>query len=112
MTLRTGRTEFTEQQILNFGLDHGGIKPPTSMRAALAYAEGLGWVRAPIKGTYPYEQYDYTSGNLDYMGINTDPAAADADTDWCVFKYTWSGGNCTKIQMLVGSWTGRAGLSW
>ena len=105
------RTHFSEQEVLNFGLDDIEVAP-TSMRGGLQWVEGLGWIRSPVNGVFPYEQYDYTSGNLDYKGINTDSSAADADTDWVIWKFTWSSGNCTKIQMLVGSWTGRAGLSW
>jgi hypothetical protein len=55
------------------------------------------------------KQYDYTSGNLDYSGFNISASAADADVTWYVWKYTWVGANCTKIQgPAVGSWTGRA----
>ena len=109
--IRFPKTEYTPQAIANMGLDSIDVAP-TSIRGGLEFVEGMGWLRSPIKGVYPYEQYDYTSGDLDYMGINNDGSAADGDTDWIVFKYTWSGGNCTKIQMLIGSWTGRAGLSW
>lgn len=101
------RTQFTPQEILNFGLDESNIAP-TSLRGGLEWAEGLGWLRHPINGVYPYEQYDYTSGNLDYKGINTDRSADDADTDWIIFKYTWVSNNCTKIQMRITSWTNRA----
>lgn len=55
------------------------------------------------------QKYDYTSGNLDYAGKNTDLSALDADTDWYIWKYTWVGSNCTLIQgPRVTSWTNRA----
>lgn len=58
------------------------------------------------------KQFAYDSdGNVEYAGFNTDGSAADGDTDWYVWKYTWSSGNCTKIQGPVeGSWTGRVAL--
>jgi hypothetical protein len=101
------RTQFTEQEILNMGLDESNIAP-TSLRGSLTWAKGLGWLRNPVNGVFPYEQFDYTSGNIDYKGINTDIAAADTDPDWIIFKYTWTGDNCTKIQMRITSWTLRA----
>jgi len=58
-------------------------------------------------------KYDYTSGDLDYKGLNTDECATDGDTSWRIWKYTWDGGNMTKLQgPLVGTWTGRSGLGW
>jgi len=56
------------------------------------------------------KKFDYTSGDLDYMGENENSSAADGDTDWTVYKFTWVGLNCTVIQKRSGSWTGRAAL--
>ncbi len=56
------------------------------------------------------KKLDYTSGNLDYMGENVNADAADGDTDWTIYKFTWDGTNCTVIQKRTGSWTGRAAL--
>ncbi len=53
-------------------------------------------------------KYDWTSGNLDYKGVNGNSDAADADTDWTIYKYTWVADNPTQIQERQGSWTGRA----
>jgi hypothetical protein len=106
-TIKFPPTYYTEQEIMNMGLDSKDVAP-TSLRGSLQFAEGLGWMRTPVKGTFPYEQYDYTSGNLDYAGFNTDITAADADTDWLIFKYEWSAGNCVKIRMRITSWTDRA----
>ena len=54
------------------------------------------------------KKFDYTSGNLDYLGVNENADAADGDTDWTIYKLTWVGSNCTVIQKREGSWTGRA----
>ena len=57
--------------------------------------------------------YDYTSGDLDYKGMNTKVVALDSDPNWRIWKYTWGGGNMTKLQgPLVGTWTGRGSLGW
>lgn len=59
------------------------------------------------------ERYDYTSGNLDYKGLNTVHDAATSATTWNIYKYTWSGTNLDRIEgPLIGSWDGRAALSW
>ncbi len=59
------------------------------------------------------QRFDYTSGSLDYKGVNETHKALITDTDWYVWKYTWSSGNCTRIEgPLKGSWQGRAALSW
>lgn len=55
-------------------------------------------------------KFDWTSGNLDYKGVNANASAADGDTDWLIYKYTWDGSNLTVILKRTGSWTGRAAL--
>ena len=55
-------------------------------------------------------KFDWTSGNLDYKGVNVNSDATDGDTDWLIYKYTWVGSNPTVIQKRTGSWTGRAAL--
>jgi hypothetical protein len=53
-------------------------------------------------------KFDWTSGNLDYKGVNVNADASDDDTDWLIYKYTWVGSNPTKVQEKQGSWTLRA----
>ena len=53
-------------------------------------------------------KFDWTTGNLDYKGVNANADAADGDLDWLIYKYTWSSGNPTVIQKKMGSWTSRA----
>lgn len=109
MTLKGGRTKYTEQEIFNFGLDLENVKPPTSMRASLVFAEGLGWLRAPVTGTFAVEQYAWNAnGTLAYKGVNDVRAAADADTDWVIFKYSYTGSQVIKIEQRITSWTNRA----
>ena len=53
-------------------------------------------------------KFDWTSGNLDYKGVNANADAADGDTDWTIYKYTWVSSNPTVVQERQGSWTLRA----
>ena len=53
-------------------------------------------------------KFDWTTGNLDYKGVNVNADAADGDTDWIIYKYTWVGSNPTVILKRTGSWTGRS----
>jgi len=59
------------------------------------------------------QRFDYTSGNLDYRGLNVVHDEETSATTWYIWKYTWVGVNCTRAEgPLVGSWDGRASLSW
>lgn len=69
------------------------------------------------KGNYWKEtRYDYDGADqVIYEGRNTTHKAATSDTDWEIWKQTWSAapGNLTRRQgPLTGSWDGRAALSW
>jgi hypothetical protein len=55
-------------------------------------------------------KFDASDALPDYIGMNTNPAASDDDTDWLIYKYTYSGTAATQIVRRVGSWTGRAAL--
>lgn len=58
------------------------------------------------------KRYEYdVDDNPIYIGYHTTINAATNNTNWYVFKYTWNGGNSTRIQgPSVGSWDNRAGL--
>ena len=57
-------------------------------------------------------EYD-ASDNLVYRGVHENHNAATTDEDWEVWKYTWSGVTCTRIEgPLRGAWDDRASLSW
>ena len=102
------RTTWTQQEVLNLGTDVDIKNQPLSIRGGLVWVEGKGWYKAPLKEMFPYEQYDWTSGDLDYYGINDDIAAADSDTDWIIYKCEWTSGKITKMRMRVTSWTNRS----
>ena len=108
MGIKFPSTEYTEQEILNMGLDSIDVAP-TSLRGGLVWAEGMGWIRAPVGGNFPYEQIEYDGSSQPiYMGYNTDIAAADGATDWIIYKLTWVSDNMTVKKMRITSWTLRA----
>ena len=48
-----------------------------------------------------------------YRGCHRDFNASTGDTNWYIWKFTWSSATLEKIQgPLVGSWEGRAALPW
>lgn len=59
-------------------------------------------------------RYDYTSGNIDYIGKHVTVGAVTSDDAWNVWKFTYDGdGNMTRMQgPLIGTWDDRAALSW
>jgi len=71
-------------------------------------------VLASLNVIWRDKRYDYTSGNMDYMGVNTYHAAATTDTDWEIWKFTYDvDKNTVRIQgPLQGSWDNRAALGW
>ncbi len=64
------------------------------------------------------ETYDvrkeYADAKVIYEGKST---THDADTaageNWWIWKYTWDGADCTRIEgPIIGNWDGRADLEW
>ena len=63
-------------------------------------------------GFYADIRYDADDSAPTYIGLNPTNNAATTETDWKIFKFTYSGSNVTRIQVAYGSWDGRAGLGW
>lgn len=62
---------------------------------------------------WPELRFDFTTGDLDYLGKHYSSGAATSDGGWLVWKFTWSSSLPTRIQgPIVGSWDNRASLSW
>ena len=58
-------------------------------------------------------QFEYSSGDLIYMGMNEMENVSDDTATWAIFKYTLGADGITKIQgPITGSWTNRATLAW
>lgn len=60
------------------------------------------------------KRYDWTSGDLDYLGISiVEKASTSAGQLWWVKKFTWVAGKVTRVQgPLAGNWDNRATLGW
>jgi len=59
------------------------------------------------------QRLEYSGGDLVYKGFNTTHKAAVNATTWYIWKYTWVGNDCTRIEgPLVGAWSNNAGLAW
>ena len=66
-----------------------------------------------ISSNFTDHRLDNTSGELDYEGLNVVHNEATTATTWLIWKYTWDGASCTRIEgPLIGSWDGRASLAW
>lgn len=55
-------------------------------------------------------KFDASDAAPTYIGLNTNPDAADSDGSWTVYKFTYSGSDITEIRKKIGTWTGRAAL--
>ena len=110
---RHHRTEFSEQKILNFGLDETSINPPTSIRGGLAYVDGSGWVRAPLLGIPSRSELEYEGNNIKYQGHNLTMSAATSATDWIIRYFIYDAqGRPLRHETLIGAWSGRGALGW
>jgi hypothetical protein len=65
-------------------------------------------------GYFDDRRYDYDgSNNLIYRGYALKHKTATSDSEWYIWKYTYTGGNLTRMEgPLTGTWDGRAALSW
>ena len=76
--------------------------------------DGRGWSPIPAEKAWKYKRFDYTSGDLDYMGKSEHHrAATDVGSLWYIWKFTWDGTDLTLMEgPLVGNWDNRASLNW
>ncbi len=58
------------------------------------------------------QRFAYSGNNLVYIGFHTSHNAATSDSGWYVWKQTYSGGNLTRRELLIGPWDDRATLGW
>ena len=64
-------------------------------------------------GIFGVTLFDFTSGNLDYIGSHIDSSAATSVGGWHVWKFTYDGSNnVLRIEKLLGIYDDRAGFSW
>ncbi len=55
-------------------------------------------------------RFDANDSAPNYVGLNKTNGAATTDTDWIIYKFTYSGSNVTRIQKALGAWDSRTGL--
>lgn len=74
----------------------------------------MGDVERILAGNYWKDQrFDYEGNNVVYKGLNVTHKAGTDSSTWYVWRYTWVGNNCTRIEgPLMGTWNGRADLGW
>ena len=61
---------------------------------------------------YPYVLFEYSGGDLEYMGVHNTHGTATSDSAWGVSKFTYSADGIVRIEELEGAWDDRATLSW
>ena len=62
---------------------------------------------------YSYALYEFDVGdNLIYRGYHYTHGAATSDANWHIWKYSYTDGNLTSVERLVGAWDNRASLAW
>lgn len=75
----------------------------------------MGDVEKLLAGHYWKDQrFAYSSGKLQYRGLSTTHKASTSSGNlWWIWKYTYSGNDCTRIEgPLNDDWDDRASLSW
>ena len=78
----------------------------------------LAWEKATdaaisMDGRWGTKEMEYTAGVIDYQGFNADQTAAFSAETWWVYKFTWDGSDCTRIELIKDvAWDDRAGLAW
>ena len=69
--------------------------------------------RLLAKDYWKDERLEYSGNNPIYKGLNTTHKAATSATTWYIWKLTWSGSDCVRIEgPLVGAWDSNDGLAW
>ena len=68
-----------------------------------------------LDSKWKHVKYDYTSGNLDYIGFSLIHKASTSEGElWWIWKFTWNAAPKveTREGFLVGNWDNRASLGW
>ena len=101
------KTKYSSQTIDNAGFDDTYM---ISRRALYHYNPATDSFEPTKETDAAYVQYDTDDSAPNYIGVNANADALDGDTDWTVYKFTYSGSNVTSIKRKTGSWTGRVAL--
>lgn len=63
-------------------------------------------------GFYSDIRFDVDDSAPTYIGLNVTNTAPTSNSDWKIYKFTYSGSNITRIQSQTGIWDNRASLNW
>lgn len=55
-------------------------------------------------------RFDPTENNPDYIGLHKLNGAETSDTDWKIYKFTYTGTDVTRIRLSYGAWDDRVSL--
>lgn len=55
-------------------------------------------------------RFDPDDSAPDYVGLHLTNGADTTDTNWKIYKFSYTGTNAERIQVAYGTWTGRAAL--
>ena len=73
----------------------------------------MGVLESITAGTfYGRIKFAWTGDDLDYKGYNVTYLADGTETNWVIFKFTWTTGNPVDIQIQTGVWNDRVSLDW
>ena len=68
-----------------------------------------------VMGMFMHDQkFEWSSGNLIYIGMHRLHPASDTEPEWAIWKLTWdASSNLTRMEgPLEGTWDTRAALGW
>lgn len=98
----------SEQRVLNWSFDEEFQLLATM---GLVYDPGTNSIhRQGAFGNVGCVKFDPSDEQPNYIGINTNADATTGDTDWNIYKFTYSGTSATEIKRKTGAWDGRAAL--
>ncbi len=55
-------------------------------------------------------RFDPSDAAPDYVGLHDTVNASTANTNWKIYKFTYSGNSTTRIQLSYGAWDDRVDL--
>ncbi len=62
------------------------------------------------EAVYGDVRFDASDALPDYVGMHLTNGAATTNSEWKIYKFTYSGSDATRIQLAYGAWDSRTGL--
>ena len=58
-------------------------------------------------------RFEYSGGDVKYIGCNEDLKAPTSESTWVVWKYSYTSGDVSLIEgPITGAWDNRATMGW